>query len=129
MATDTLTNGDPAPKNHLGHPCQLAIAFDRFQPVIEEVEQAGQSTATLLQDIARSLASLCDKGEQVREVMRAAGAQLSKAGDESADALSASALIAVSIPFQLATSNELYDMAGKILTVIKRGGIEEVNHG
>lgn len=116
MATETV-------KDYLGHPCQIALAFDRFQDPVNEARKLDRSE--LVRSIGKALNELIARNEHMGNALALARDTL-----ENPDtAEQVQALLEVTVPFDVETGNKLFWFAGQVLVALEQGKMVEVAHG
>ena len=123
MATDTV-------KDYLGHPSELAQAFERFA---DPVSTARKIAANEPREIARQIGIAINRiSDRVSHAHDASSAVCECLRDND-DAEAAVALLKMSSEYQCVTSNEFYRFAGIVLVALEQanmvGDAVEVAHG
>ena len=111
MATETV-------KDYLGHPCQIAQAFDDFDDAVDEARAiAAGDRRELARKIGKALNQINKRLDCHHGALRMVGESLV----DMADADGPSGVIAMADAYSLETCNKFYDLAGLVLVALEQG--------
>ena len=116
MATETVLD-------YLGHPCQIAEAFDRFEESVENARKL--EPRALVRQIGIQLNALNDRNEHSSNALRLARDSL----NNSDDAEKVQSLLALAVPFDVESCIRLQSLAGLVLVALEHGNLLEARHG